>query len=230
LYFILLYGAPSNKSSQQLKKSPYFVKSNILVQFTRFPEPGKVKTRLIAALGPAGACSLHRRLTSHIMHIAKKFAIAGNADFVIYFDGAGAKAMQQLFGKDFKYLSQSEGDLGQRMSTAFADLFGQGHQQVVLIGSDCPGLTAEILAAAFAYLNHHDLVLGPATDGGYYLIGLTALHPELFQHVSWGTAEVFTKTTTKAAGLGLATAFLKPLSDIDRPEDLPVLETLQLSL
>jgi rSAM/selenodomain-associated transferase 1 len=206
------------------------VKSNILLQFTRFPEPGKVKTRLIAALGQAGACSLHRRLTSHMMQVTKNFSLASNADLVICFDGADAKDMQQLFGKEFNYLPQSQGDLGRRLSAAFVDFFARGHKKIVLIGSDCPGISAEILAAAFSSLNQHDLVLGPATDGGYYLIGLTAWYPELFQDVSWGTAEVLPKTTATAASLGLATALLEPLSDIDRPEDLPVLEKFGLGI
>ena len=129
-----------------------------------------------------------------------------------------------MFGSDFEYLSQSAGDLGQRLSTAFADFLGQGRPRVVLIGSDCPGITEKTLYSAFSQLDNHELVLGPALDGGYYLIGLTAFFPELFQGIPWGTAEVLAKTTIKAANLGLNAAFLEPLTDIDRPEDLPVLE------
>ena len=80
--------------------------------------------------------------------------------------------------------------------------------------------------SAFSRLTDHDLVLGPATDGGYYLIGLTALYPELFQDMPWGTDTVLVKTQTKAEELGLRTAFLEPLTDIDRPEDLHVWENI----
>ncbi len=92
---------------------------------------------------------------------------------------------------------------------------------MVLIGSDCPEITAQILSSAFSQLTDYDLVLGPARDGGYYLIGLTAPYPELFQDLPWGTAAVLANTQTRAAQLGLKTALLEPLTDIDRPEDLP---------
>ncbi len=137
--------------------------------------------------------------------------------------------MQQLFGAEFCYQPQSEGDLGQRMLSAFVASLSQGRRRVVLIGSDCPEITAPILSSAFALLTDHDLVLGPARDGGYYLIGLTAPYPELFQDMPWGTAAVLTKTQTKAARLGLKTALLEPLTDIDRPEDLPVWEKIAQS-
>jgi rSAM/selenodomain-associated transferase 1 len=206
------------------KNLSIFPRSNILLLFTRFPDPGKVKTRLIQALGSTGACNLHRRLTSHMIHIAKHFAMASNRDFVVCFDGADTYKMQQVFGTDLEFFPQCEGDLGQRMSAAFATFLGQGRQRVILIGSDCPGITSKTLASAFFQLNHHDLVLGPATDGGYYLIGMAAFYQELFQDIPWGTAEVLAKTTIEAAHLGLNTAFLEPLTDIDRPEDLPVLK------
>ena len=130
--------------------------------------------------------------------------------------------MRQMFGIDYQYQSQSEGDLGHRMSCAFADSLGQGRRRVVLIGSDCPGITAKVLNAAFSHLNHYDLVLGPTTDGGYYLIGLRAPSPELFQDLPWGTADVLEMTLSRAASLGLRTILLEPLTDIDRPEDLAV--------
>lgn len=208
------------------KNLSIFPRSNILLLFTRFPDPGKVKTRLIQALGSTGACNLHRRLTSHMIHIAKHFAMASNTDFVVCFDGADTYKMQQVFGTDLEFFPQCEGDLGQRMSAAFATFLGQGRQRVILIGSDCPGITSKTLASAFFQLNHHELVLGPATDGGYYLIGLTAPHSELFQDMPWGTDTVLVKTQTKAKELGLRTAFLEPLTDIDKPEDLHVWENI----
>jgi uncharacterized protein len=199
---------------------------DLLLLFTRFPEPGKVKTRLIPALGAAGAASLHRQLTNHILEILTPFIKAANSSLHIYFDGAHVQEMQQLFGIDCQYRLQSVGDLGRRMSSAFAVSLEQGGRRVVLIGSDCPGISEKVLNTAFSHLNHYDLVLGPATDGGYYLIGLTEPVPELFRDVPWGTAEVLAITLLRAARLGLRTILLEPLTDIDRPADLPVWEKI----
>jgi len=198
------------------------VNPDLLLIFTRYPEPGKVKTRLISALGPVGACNLHRRLTSHILQIAKNYAAATQRDFSVCFDGANVREMQQMFGLEYDFFPQSEGDLGYRMSAAFAQFLAQGRKRVVLIGSDCPGITGEFLDAAFYHLRNHNLFLGPATDGGYYLIGQSAHFPELFQNLPWGTAEILTMTIKRAASLGLKTKLLKTLTDIDRPGDLPV--------
>ena len=207
-------------------KLAQFVNPDLLLVFTRYPEPGKVKTRLIPALGSTGAASLHRRLTAHALSLAKAFADAGHLELRVAFDGGHVQAMQQVFGEAYQYEPQAPGDLGRRLESAFAASLQQGRRRVVLIGSDCPGISAPILSSAFARLTDHDLVLGPATDGGYYLIGLRAPQPELFQDIPWSTGQVLTKTLEKAAGLGLRPALLKSLTDIDRPADLPVWEKI----
>jgi rSAM/selenodomain-associated transferase 1 len=106
------------------------------------------------------------------------------------------------------------------VSRAFASHFADGARSVVLIGTDCPDISLNHLRAAFRYLENHDLVLGPAFDGGYYLIGLSANRPELFEGIGWGESSVLEKTITTAESAGLRTALLDPLRDIDRPEDL----------
>jgi hypothetical protein len=199
---------------------------DLLLLFTRYPEPGKVKTRLIPALGNDGAAGLQRRLTSHMLQVAGDFVATGRTDFVVCFDGSSVQGMQRAFGKKFQYRPQAPGDLGKRMFAALEESLAQGRQRVVLIGSDCPGITDDILTAAFTRLERDTLVLGPATDGGYYLIGLTALFPELFHDIAWGTAEVLAQTLLQADRLGLKTALLETLTDIDRPEDLPVWERI----
>lgn len=195
---------------------------DLLLLFTRYPKAGKVKTRLIPALGADGAASLQRVLTVHILQTAQTFTTANATDLIVYFDGSQVQPMQKLFGEEFCYRLQSLGDLGQRMFSALADSLGQGRRRVVLIGSDCPGITGKVLGSAFYRLNGHDLVLGPATDGGYYLIGLTALYQELFHDIPWGTDRVLALTQTRAERLSLKTALLEPLTDIDRPEDLSI--------
>lgn len=195
-------------------------KTRHLVVFARYPKPGRVKTRLMPALGARGAAALQRQLTRHILRVAQAFVRTREAQLTVCFTGGPVSRMEQVFGAGFTYHPQVEGDLGHRMFTAGADCLQAGSSQVVLIGSDCPGITGATLAGAFQALADNDLVLGPAMDGGYYLIGFKALHPQLFQGIAWGTATVLADTRKRAATSGLQVALLEPLSDIDRPEDL----------
>lgn len=191
-----------------------------LIVFTRYPEPGKTKTRLIPALGPEGAAKLQRQMTQTTLAEAKHLQLQRSAQVEVYFTGASLSAMTTWLGTEFAYRPQPEGNLGQRLETAFAGAFTAGMQRVIAIGIDCPDLKAEILVQAFEHLMQKDLVLGPALDGGYYLIGLRRFVPELFQNIAWSTAAVLQQTTEIAQRLGLAIADLPPLGDIDRPEDL----------
>lgn len=128
--------------------------------------------------------------------------------------------MQEWLGNQYHYHRQVKGDLGAKMSTAFEQSFQKGSQQVVLIGIDCPSLSATILHQAFTALEYNQMVIGAAEDGGYYLIGLTQLDKSLFANISWSTSEVFTQTMTIAQSLNYQIYQLPILRDIDRPEDL----------
>ncbi len=117
------------------------------------------------------------------------------------------------------------------MARAFNDSFGRGAEtktKTIIIGSDCPGIDAPLLQTAFAHLNEVDLVLGPALDGGYYLIGLRRFIPQLFKNINWGTSQVLQQTIDIAQTLGISSTHLAPLADVDRPEDLEVWNNLQL--
>ena len=197
----------------------------LLVLFTRYPIPGTTKTRLIPALGPEGAAALQRKMTQRMVEVAREFiATPGHTATIRYADG-DAKRMRDWLGEDLDYAPQGEGDLGERMRRSFQTAFGKGAQRVLIIGSDCPEITAPLLHGAVATLDTHVLVLGPAHDGGYYLIGLrrglspNALH-RLFDDMPWGTGAVLTKTLERAKSAALDTAQLRTLHDIDRPEDL----------
>ncbi len=165
-----------------------------LILFARFPDAGKVKTRLIPALGSKGAAALHRRLVLRTLRTAHALCQAENVELEIRFAGDDANEMQHWLGDGWICRPQCEGDLGQRMAGAFADSFREGSTATVIIGSDCPTLTSKVLAAAFDSLKANPVVFGPATDGGYYLIGLTRLVPELFQGVAWGTETVLAQS------------------------------------
>jgi uncharacterized protein len=193
---------------------------NKLIVFTRYPEPGKTKTRLIPVLGMEGAANLHRLMAQRTIARALSLQDSGQLSVEIFYTGASQQQMQDWLGTEPIYQQQIEGDLGEKMAFALQNSFNSGVDKVVIIGTDCPALTAEILAEAFDELSQHDLVLGPAKDGGYYLIGLCRSQPELFQAIKWGTDEVFVKTRAIARELDLNIAYLSTLTDVDRPEDL----------
>jgi rSAM/selenodomain-associated transferase 1 len=191
-----------------------------LIIFTRYPEPGRTKTRLIPALGAVGAADLHRRMTEQALTTASQLAALQAATLEVRYTGGDDALMRQWLGANLLLCAQRGGDLGLRMRDAFHEAFQQGCERVVIIGTDCPGLTADTLAAAFTALRRNDLALGPASDGGYYLIGLRRAIPQLFDGIQWGTDRVLLHTLQIAETLDLRCSLLERLDDVDRPEDL----------
>jgi rSAM/selenodomain-associated transferase 1 len=145
---------------------------------------------------------------------------------VLWYTGADAPAVRRWVGEGIDLASQPSGDLGRRLEEAFATSFAAGAAAAVAIGTDCPDLTPEIIAEAGAALADVDLVLGPATDGGYYLIGLRTPAPPLFREVAWGQTSVLAETLDRAAAIGLSHRLLRTLADVDRPEDLSLVRDL----
>ena len=190
-----------------------------LIIFTRYPEPGQAKTRLIPALGAEGAAALHRKMAEYTVSQARLLRDDA-VDIEVRFAGGDRAQMQTWLGSDLDYHPQSAGDLGDRMSDAFQSAFDRGAKRVVTIGTDCPDLNHSLLVSAFQTLITNDLVIGSATDGGYYLIGLRYMIPDLFQNITWSTSIVYQQTIATADQLKLSIANLPMLSDVDRPEDL----------
>lgn len=195
-----------------------------LIVMCRYPEAGRTKTRLIPALGAAGAARLQSDMTRHVLGWVDKFAHSTAANVEIRFAGGDAERMAALFGASGDYRPQGDGNLGRRMARAFGDAFDSGEGPVVMIGTDCPTVTADVLRAAFDALHTADLVLGPAHDGGYYLIGMRRLHPSLLEGIDWGSERVLKQTLNAARRLSLRVELLAERADIDRPEDLPAWE------
>lgn len=191
-----------------------------LIVFTRYPEPGTTKTRLIPALGSEGAARLQHDLTRRVLARARELRELAGVEIEVRFEGGDAEKMTATFGRDLSCVPQGPGDLGCRMERAFEESFADGVGEAVLIGADCPDVTAELLRNAFQQLADHDLVLGPAADGGYYLAGLRSSEPSLFEGIVWGSDGVFEATMCRARERSLRVGLLETLSDIDRPEDL----------
>ena len=191
-----------------------------LILFTRYPEPGRTKTRLIPALGIQGAAALQRRMSEALVAQMTRFANQYPVSQEIRYTDGTQQSMAAWLSSDIPCLDQGEGDLGDRLHRAFAQAFAQGCRPVVVIGADCPDLTPALFAQAFGALEEQNLVLGPAMDGGYYLIGLNLPAPALFTNIPWGSGEVLAATLQQAQALHLSTHLLEPLADVDRPEDL----------
>jgi len=190
--------------------------------FARAAEPGRVKSRLQPPLSARQAAALYDRM---LQHAVTRLA-AGGYPLDIWFDGCAdhgcwsAPAMAAVCA----FHPQPEGDLGERMAAAAARVLGEGASFAILTGTDCPELGAgHISAAATALLAGSDVVIAPAADGGYVLLGIRAFHPALFSDIPWGGAEVLAATLSTCERLGLSVCLLPTLADIDRPEDLGLL-------
>ncbi|WP_338503533.1 TIGR04282 family arsenosugar biosynthesis glycosyltransferase [Sphingomonas kaistensis] len=181
-----------------------------LVIFTRYPEPGKAKTRLIPAIGAEGAAALHRRLTEHTLAEARASGLAID----LRVTGAPEAAFREWLGEGLTITQQDEGDLGDRLRAAAAP------PPVLFIGSDLPDLSAAYLVEAADLIRAGRTVIGPAEDGGYWALGLTARADYLFEDMPWSTAAVFALTEARLKGRGIEPALLPELADCDRPEDL----------
>jgi uncharacterized protein len=198
-------------------------KSQLLV-FTRLPCAGRNKTRLIPALGAAGAAQFHDRLARHTLQRVGAFCrTAEEVKMVIRLDG-GTPGEGHAWLGNYNFREQGEGDLGERLERAVRDAFTEGARKVLVIGTDCPELTAAHLAGAMELLNHHPLVFGPAHDGGYYLVGLAQECPQIFHNIAWGGAAVLSGSLAAAEQAGLGVGLLETLSDVDVPADLPAAE------
>jgi uncharacterized protein len=195
----------------------------MLIIFTRYPTPGATKTRLIPALGAAGAAKLHRQMTERVLKQARALRQQLEIEIAVHYDGGDLQQMVDWLGTDLSYQSQGEGDLGLRMARSISTACESGSDRVVLIGTDCPDITTELLAQAFADLQTRDLVLGAAVDGGYYLIGMCRPQPELFTGIEWSSERVWQQTIEIATKLNLSISLAPKLADIDRPEDLALI-------
>jgi len=183
-----------------------------LAVFLRKPEKGKVKTRLAATIGDDAALDIYEQL------ISTTLGQVAQLDIPTYLFYAGGLPATETRLPVFTYMQQHAGDLGRKMADALTFVLSR-HQKAVIIGSDCPYLSASILRESFSEMDETDLVIGPALDGGYYLLGCKKMHPRLFEGNNWSTALVLEQTKAKIIEENLTCTYLQPLADIDTEED-----------
>ena len=200
--------------------------------FAKAPQPGNVKTRLIPALGAQGAAALAHRLLAHTLHQALE-AKVGDVELCMSPSSADPAWQGVALPVAVLQTTQGDGDLGDRMARAVTRITRHtmaantpSSRQVLLIGTDCPALTAPLFKLAAQKLEQHDAVLLPAHDGGYVLLGLKAPCPELFEHMAWSTSVVAFETLRRMAALNMRIWQGPTLHDIDEPGDLQHLSGL----
>jgi rSAM/selenodomain-associated transferase 1 len=188
---------------------------SLLMIFAKNPEMGKVKTRLAKTIGQEKALMIYVKLLEHTHAIADKVF----ADKAIFY----SEKVQEFDLLDYykfpKFLQKGD-DLGDRMDRAFGQAFGQHYEKVVIIGSDCYELTSEIIEDALLALDNHNVVIGPAHDGGYYLLGMDRHYSHLFKNKAWSTEDVLLDTLLDLKKLKLSYALLPTLNDVDEEKDL----------
>jgi hypothetical protein len=194
-------------------------RENILIVFVKYPEPGKVKTRIARELGEQRAAEMYAQMASGIIGNVSK---PGAYSTAIYFDPPGReKDVRSWLGTEHaSYEPQSGGTIGERMSNAFERVFSGGAEKAVLIGTDVPDISGDTVTAAFDLLHETDVVVGPAADGGYYLLGLKSFEPTLFSGMEWGTSLVLKKTLERIKEKNLGHKLLDTLNDIDTMDDV----------
>ena len=206
--------------------------SQIISMLGRWPEIGRSKTRLAAAIGGVNADRVYRQLLRHCVSNALRACTLNHRRSIFFVDPPErVKVMTEWLGGDQVVYPQTEGDLGKKMRHAAQKGFDLGAEAVIVMGSDCPHLTPARLDRAFQELTSQQVVFGPSNDGGFYLLGLSEMIPELFKPMQWGSEHVMKTMRNRCRRLGVETAELEVLPDVDRVSDLndEVLNILNLT-
>ena len=185
----------------------------------KYPEPGEVKTRLATAIGQDKAAELYRHF---VLDLLAKLESTRLSFAICFYPEQKKELLMEWLGEGYEYIPQKGADLGERMAAAFLDAFAGGHRRVILMGSDFPDLPRSFLEDALAALNTHDIVIGPAMDGGYYLIGFRkeTFIQEAFEGMDWSTEGIFRQTLSILKAHRRRVYVLPVWNDIDTVEDL----------
>ena len=189
--------------------------TELLIVFLKAPRPGAVKTRLARTIGTAAACAAYRSLVEALL---SRLQGLNAVELRFSPDNAGSE-IECWRRENWTCRAQGAGPLGQRLRSAFEQAFSSGASRVAIIGSDCPAVTVQDIDEAWKSLRTHDVVLGPASDGGYWLIGSNRPLPQLFEDIAWSTEKVFAETIARVRRGGLSVRILRELSDVDTESD-----------
>lgn len=196
---------------------------NILIIFIKYPEAGQVKTRLAKTIGKEQAAYFCRLSVEAVL----KRTEDENYQTLVFFTPEEKKGrIKEWLGEGLELYPQQGKDLGERLASAFQEVFQRGAKHAVLIGTDSPLINSEMIRGAFRRLKEKESVLGPASDGGYYLLGLNSFHEELFQGVEWGSNRVWQQTLNIFKKTGIKYSLLAEHFDIDEMEDLQMLKNI----
>ena len=211
----------NTNSDKSMAKDFHFPTSKkALIIFTRNPELGKCKTRLAASIGDESALEIYKYLLQHTAKLSEKV----KADKYVFYSES-IKREDIWNATIFNKKLQQGNDLGERMENAFTELFELGYEKVIIIGSDLLDLSSDDVNEAFDFLNENDTVIGPAKDGGYYLLGMKNMHSKVFKNKEWGTSTVLENTLSDLKDSTIS--MLKELNDIDTFEDMKHYEQLK---
>jgi uncharacterized protein len=187
-----------------------------IIVFARYPEAGRCKTRLAAALGAEAALAIYRALLDHTLAVVRQ--CPGRKILCVDPPEHACDGSDWAPGMDL-YLPQASGDLGKRLSQAVEERFDAGAGRMLLMGCDCPQISKDSVISSLSALEDHDVVLGPAKDGGYYLLGLKGRYPFLFEDIPWSTGGVLEKTLNILKIHSLSYLLRNTLSDVDTLDD-----------
>jgi rSAM/selenodomain-associated transferase 1 len=190
-----------------------------LIIFVRSPRDKQVKSRLAATLGGEFATDFYRLCAEHVIRETGRM-LSGVQRYIFYASQEEGRAVRRWLGHRFYFRAQSGGELGDRIEHAFRTVFNHGSEKAVIVATDVPDLTHNIMDRALKALDNCDLVIGPSHDGGYYLLGMKRLYSELFKNIPWSTGHVCEETLLRVKARGLFSHILPSLRDIDTEDDL----------
>ena len=197
---------------------------NFLGFFAKFPEPGKVKTRLARHIGAEKAATVYRRIAEYVLQRTAP-SRSGYCRIIFYTPDTLKQRFEDWLPGEV-LMPQKGPDIGERMDSALQEMFARGAEKAIVVGADIPELRRGIIEQAFEELDNADIVIGPARDGGYYLIGMKSAHPEIFRNITWSTGTVLQETVQMLSRSGLRYRTVATLSDVDTPDDVTAAEEI----
>lgn len=202
------------------------IESKRIIVFSRLPKPGDTKTRMNDALGCEGAVDRQLQIARRTLAAVNRTTTLIECESEVRHTGDTSEPMAEVLGSRRRYVPQGKGDLGEKLQRAFADAFTDNMRRAVCIDSDCPSISHDLLGEALRRLADHDLVIGPASDGGYCLIGINQPCPDLFAGIDWGTGSLLAEMPARAESLGLR---VLQLAEVDEPLDLEHCQQIRAS-